>query len=368
MKIDTIQVNVKDVFEGFTDEGEKGVKGYGGMLDIRPPFQREFVYNSEKQIAVLNTIKQGFPLNVMYWVKNNQGEYEVLDGQQRTLSFCKFLAGETSDENGNLFISLPSDIQEKILNYSLMVYVCEGTESEKLAWFRTINIAGEKLTEQELRNAMYTGPWLLDAKKHFSATNCAGANLGDDVVKYSTIRQELLEKVLEWKIDQEGLNTIEEYMSRHQYDTDAQELWGYYQDVMNWVHKVFPRYHEHKKIMINQKWGQLYNQYHNVFYNPNELEDKIKELLKNDEVQNKKGIIEYIFDGKEKHLNLRAFTESQKLTAYENQNGICSICGEHYEYEQMEGDHITPWIEGGKTVQENCQMLCKECNRRKGSK
>ena len=368
MKIDTIQVTVKDVFEGFKDEGENGVKGYGGMLDIRPPFQREFVYNSEKQIAVLNTIKQGFPLNVMYWVKNNQGEYEVLDGQQRTLSFCQFLAGETSDENGNLFISLPSDIQEKILNYSLMVYVCEGTESEKLAWFRTINIAGEKLTEQELRNAMYTGPWLLDAKKHFSATNCAGANLGDDIVKYSTIRQELLEKVLEWKIDQEGINTIEEYMSRHQYDADAQELWGYYQDVMNWVHKVFPRYHEHKKIMINQKWGQLYNQYHNEFYNPNELEDKIKELLKNDEVQNKKGIVEYIFDGKEKHLNLRAFTKSQKLTAYENQNGICSICGEHYEYEQMEGDHITPWIEGGKTVQENCQMLCKECNRRKGSK
>lgn len=242
MKIDTIQVTVRDVYEGFVDDGENGVKGYGGMLDIRPPFQREFVYDAEKQLAVIDTIKKGFPLNVMYWVKNNQGEYEVLDGQQRTLSFCKFLSGETTDENGNLFVSLPKDKREAFLDYPLMVYVCEGEESEKLGWFKTINIAGVKLSDQELRNAMYTGPWLLDAKKHFSATNCAGASIGEYIVKYKTIRQELLEKVLSWKVDYDGLESIEEYMSKHQYDTDCMDLWMYYQDVINWVHKLFPEY------------------------------------------------------------------------------------------------------------------------------
>lgn len=365
MKIDTIQVTVRDVYEGFVDDGENGVKGYGGMLDIRPPFQREFVYDAEKQLAVIDTIKKGFPLNVMYWVKNNQGEYEVLDGQQRTLSFCEFLSGETTDENGNLFVSLPKDKRETFLNYPLMVYVCEGEESEKLDWFKTINIAGVKLSDQELRNAMYTGPWLLDAKKHFSATNCAGAAIGEYIVKYKTIRQELLEKVLSWKVDYDGLESIEEYMSKHQYDTDCMDLWMYYQDVINWVHKLFPEYRKRKTIITNQEWGLLYNTYHANTYNPNEFEQTLAKFVKDDEVQNKRGIIHYLFDQKEKYLNLRTFSESQKLEAYENQEGICPICGNYFEFDQMEGDHRIPWVDGGKTTTDNCQMLCKKCNREK---
>lgn len=365
MKIDTIQVTVRDVYEGFVDDGENGVKGYGGMLDIRPPFQREFVYDAEKQLAVIDTIKKEFPLNVMYWVKNNQGEYEVLDGQQRTLSFCKFLSGETTDENGNLFVSLPKDKREAFLDYPLMVYVCEGEESEKLGWFKTINIAGVKLSDQELRNAMYTGPWLLDAKKHFSATNCAGAAIGEYIVKYKTIRQELLEKVLSWKVDYDGLESIEEYMSKHQYDTDCMDLWMYYQDVINWVHKLFPEYRKRKTIITNQEWGLLYNTYHANTYNPNEFEQILAKFVKDDEVQNKRGIIHYLFDKKEKYLNLRTFSESQKLEAYENQEGICPICGNYFEFDQMEGDHRIPWVDGGKTTTDNCQMLCKKCNREK---
>lgn len=368
MKIDTIEVTIKDVFEGFVDDGEDGVYGYGGLLKIRPEYQRNFCYSEDKQLAVLRTIKQGFPLNVMYWVKNNQDEYEVLDGQQRTLSFCKFLSGETTDEDSNLFVSLPADKREQFLNYKLMVFVCEGEESEKLEWFRTINIAGEKLTDQELRNAMYTGPWLLDAKKHFSATNCAAAQIGDGLVKYKTIRQELLEKVIEWKVEFDNLNNIEEYMSKHQYDKDASELWMYYQDVINWVHKLFPNFKKNKRIMENQNWGHLYNLYHKETYNPNDLDEKISELLKNDEVQNKKGIITYLFDPKDKYLNLRTFSESQKLKAYEDQEGICPTCKKHFEFEEMEGDHIVPWSQGGKTSQENCQMLCKKCNREKSDK
>ena len=368
MKIDTIQVTVKDVFEGFSDNGEDGVFGYGGMLSIRPPYQREFVYNDEKQKAVLTTIKQGFPLNVMYWVLNNQGQYEVLDGQQRTLSFCKFLNGDTTDSGGNMFYSLPKDEREKFLNYPLMVYVCEGEESEKLGWFKTINIAGERLTEQELRNAMYTGPWLIDAKKHFSKTNCPAAQIGDGIVKYKTIRQELLEKVIDWKVNYDGLTSIEEYMSKHQYDDDSTDLWMYYQDIINWVHKLFPNFKNYKRIIENQNWGFFYNKFHLNSYNPNQIDIKIAQLLKDEEVQNKKGIISYLFDSQEKYLSLRTFSESQKLMAYEMQHGICNHCGHHFEYNEMEGDHIIPWSLGGKTVQGNCQMLCKKCNREKGNK
>lgn len=365
MKIELFDATVGEVFQGYTDLNEEGVKGYGGMLDIRPPYQREFVYNREQEEAVIDTILHGYPLSVMYWVRNSNGAYEVLDGQQRILSFCHYLAGSFSYKEKYQH-SLTDEEKEKILSYPLMVYVCEGEEKEKLDWFKRINIAGEKLTAQELRNAVYTGPWLMDAKRYFSKMNCAGKNKGDGLLNYKTIRQELLEKVLEWKINYDHVPSIELYMSAHQWDKDAMDLWMYYQDVIDWVHKTFsePR----KALMMNQEWGLLYNQFHQNVYNPNDLELEIQTLLKSDEIQNYRGIYPYVLDRKEKHLNLRQFSKNQKLSKYEEQKGICPICGKHFEFEQMEGDHIVPWSQGGTTTLDNCQMLCKACNREKSDK
>ena len=198
MKIELHEIPVREVVEGYVDNNEEGVVGYGGRLNIRPKYQREFIYDEEKRNAVIDTIRKGFPLNVMYWVKNEDGTFEVLDGQQRTISFCQYVEGEFSIEHRN-FHNLTDVEKEQILNYTLMVYFCEGNDKEKLDWFRIINIAGMKLTDQELRNATYTGPWLSDAKLKFSKSNCAAYLLSKDYVRGSPIRQDILETAIRWK-------------------------------------------------------------------------------------------------------------------------------------------------------------------------
>lgn len=359
MEIKLHEIPVRDVVAGFKDDHENGVVGYGGKLDIRPPFQREFIYNEKERNAVIDTINKNFPLNVMYWSKNGDG-FELLDGQQRTLSVCQYVNGDFSvDFKG--FNNLTPDQQEKILDYKLMIYVCEGTPSEKLDWFKIINIAGEKLTDQELRNSQYTGTWLHDAKRHFSKTGCPAYQIGEKYLNGSTIRQDYLEKTLSWISSKDGME-IEEYMGNHQHDNDANELWMYYQTVIDWVNRVFPNY---RKEMKGVEWGLLYNKYKDQSYNSAKIEERIRQLMIDDDVTNKKGIYTYVITGEEKYLNIRAFTDNQKREAYEKQNGICPNCKEHFEIEEMEADHITPWHLGGKTISDNCQMLCKECNRRK---
>lgn len=359
MKIKLNEITVKDVINGFEDNQEAGVVGYGGKLDIRPPFQREFIYNEKERNAVIETINKGFPLNVMYWSKNGD-KYELLDGQQRTLSFCQYVNGDFSvDYKG--FNNLPKDLQDKILNYPLMIYICEGSPSEKLDWFKIINIAGEKLTDQELRNSQYTGTWLYDAKRHFSKTGCPAYQIGEKYLNGSTIRQDYLETALRWISNRDGIE-IEDYMSKHQQDTDANELWVYYQAVLDWVKRLFPNY---RKEMKGIDWGILYNEYKDQSYNSDKLEIQVKELMMDDDVTKKSGIYSYLITGKEKYLSIRSFTDNQKREAYEKQNGICPNCKEHFEINEMEADHITPWHDGGKTTSDNCQMLCRECNRRK---
>ena len=360
MKIEPRNIKVKDVFDGYVDSNEEGVTGFGGKLDIRPKYQREFVYDDKKRAAVINTIKNGFPLNVMYWAKTGDETYEVLDGQQRTISFCQYLNGDFSFE-GKYAHNLTSDERERIENYELLVYICEGTDSEKLDWFKIVNIAGEKLTDQELRNAVYAGPWLTDAKRHFSKTNCPAYGLAEKYMNGSPIRQDYLESVLRWVSDGE----IEEYMATHQHDDNASELWQYFRTVISWVETIFPAY---RKEMKGLDWGRLYNEYHEVNYNAEDLEEIIAQLMQDEDVTNKRGIYEYLLTWDTRFLNIRAFPDSMKREAYERQKGICAKCGEHFEINEMEADHITPWKEGGKTVTENCQMLCRECNRRKSDK
>ena len=363
MKIELKEITVREVADGYVDSAEEGVVGYGGQLDIRPKYQREFVYDEKKRNAVIDTIRKDFPLNVMYWVVTEQGTYEVMDGQQRTISFCQYVAGDFSvpvDGHPMAFHNLPKTLQDQVLDYKLMVYFCSGTDQEKLDWFRIINIAGERLTEQELRNAVYTGPWLTHAKTIFSKTNCAAYLLASKYVNGSPIRQDFLETALEWLSG----GKVEQYMSAHQHDPNANELWAYFQAVIGWVKLTFTTYRSELKGL---DWGSLYNQFKDGLYDTAKLEDEIKALLIDDDVTRKKGAYQYVLTRDEKYLAIRQFTPAMRRAAYERQGGICPVCKKHYEIEGMEADHITPWSKGGRTSAENCQMLCLEDNRRKGA-
>jgi len=360
MKIELKEITVKQLAKGYKDNAEDGVIGFGGKLDIRPPYQREFIYKDKQRDAVIDTIKKDFPLNVMYWHVREDGNYEIIDGQQRTISICQYVKGDFSVEK-LYFHNLSKDIQEKIQSYKLMVYFCSGTDSERLDWFRTINIAGEKLTDQELRNAVYSGTWVTDAKRYFSKNGCVAYQIGHDYLSGSAIRQDYLETAINWISN----GNIEDYMSKHQHDIDAKDLWVYFQRVIEWVKKVFPNY---RKEMKGIDWGTLYNKYKDNVYDSKKLEEKILKLIDDDEVQSTKGIYLYLLTDEERHLNLRQFDDKTKRKVYEKQNGICKKCNKHFDISEMEADHIIPWHKGGKTVEDNCQMLCMFDNRTKSGK
>ena len=363
MKIELHQIPIRKVIVGYKDSAEEGVVAYGGELDIRPKYQREFVYKGHQRDAVIETIKQNFPLNVMYWMVRDDGGYEMLDGQQRTISIGQYVNGDFS-LNDYFFHNLTKEEQDQILDYKLMIYFCEGTDKERLNWFKTINIAGEKLTDQELRNAVYTGPWLSDAKLKFSKTNCAAyllANDGGSLLKGSPIRQEYLKTALSWINNGE----VAGYMAEHQHHKNANELWECFQDVVAWVRKTFPNY---RKEMASVNWGEFYNQFKDKKLNAKKLETEIAELMQDEDVTKKSGIYPYVLTRDARHLNIRSFTDNMKREAYERQKGVCPFCKEKFDISEMEADHITPWHEGAKTNAENCQMLCKDDNRRKSGK
>lgn len=376
MKIQPHNISVRDLIEAYQDNGEGGVAGYGGKLDIRPPYQREFVYKDAQRTAVIHTVRSGYPLNVMYWADHRDGTYEVMDGQQRTISLGQYAAGKFSCDFGNgpkYFYNLTPDEKNQLLDYELFVYVCDGTDSEKLDWFQTINIAGEKLSNQELRNAVYHGSWLADAKKWFSRVNGPGDAVGLNYVSVKTVRQELLERALEWIILRDGLDTVKDYMALHQKDPNATDLWSYYQNVVQWAKSTFPVKRSH---LSSVDWGKLYHQHGSTFPDGNALENRVAALMADEDVQKKPGIYPYVLDGDVRHLNIRAFTPNQKREAFERQKGLCasgthcrtpsnSDGQERFELSAMEADHIKPWSKGGHTVPENCQMLCVPCNRQK---
>ena len=379
MEIKLHEITIRDVFNGYcNDESTGQVVAFGGNLNVRPAYQREFVYDDKKKIAVMNSVLSQFPLNVMYWSDNGDGTYEMLDGQQRTISICDWL------DNGYSIFANPNspttpyyahnsqEITDKVLDYKLMIYICKGTDTEKLDWFKIINIAGEKLTNQELRNAIYTGAWLSDAKKYFSKNQCVAYKIGERYMSGSPIRQDYLETVLSWISSAEG-KTIEEYMAEHQHDTHATPLKQYYKSVMDWVELTFPKYRG--KLMKGLEWGLLYNEYGKNVYDPNALEAAIVELLKDDDVTKKKGVYEYLLSGKtkEKALSIRQFTENERRTLYERQSGVCPMCraegkDKHWEIEEMHADHIIPWSKGGHTTLDNGQMLCRDHNLQKSAK
>lgn len=355
MKIELKEITIREVSQGYLNDNEEGVVGYGGKLNIRPKYQREFVYKDKQRDAVIETVNKNFPLNVMYWVKNEDDTYEVLDGQQRTISICEYVNGSFS-LNSMYFHNLTNVEKEKILDYKLMVYFCEGNDKEKLDWFKTINIAGEKLTNQELRNAIYTGTWLTDAKRYFSKSNCPAFNIGNDYLTGSAIRQDYLETTISWLSNE----NIELYMADNQHKPNASELWLYFTSLMNWIKVVFPKY---RKEMKGINYGFLYNKYKDQQFDAKKLEEEITTLMQDEDVTKKSGIYEYVLTRNEKYLSIRAFTDKQKREAFERQKGICPKCKVTFELNEMEADHITPWHLGGHSTSANCQMLCKHDNR-----
>lgn len=366
MNIDQDTVTIAKLVEGYSARGENGVVGLGGRLDIRPPYQREFVYKPRQRDDVIRSVLAGFPLNVMYWAVKPDDTYEVLDGQQRTLSICQYVNGDFSLDD-LYFTNQAADIQQRILDYTLTVYRCDGEPSEKQAWFRIVNIAGAVLTPQELRNAVYPGPWLADAKRHFSRTGCAAQGLADAYVKGNPIRQELLETALRWA----SAGAIEDYMGRHQHRPDAGALWDHFQRVIAWVKTTFPK---QRAIMREVDWGPVHAAHHADPLDPHQLEADITQLLNLKQpglqavIRKPAGIYRYVLDGNEQHLNLRLFDKAQKMAVYEQQGRKCATCGAEVDFVKMEGDHITPWKDGGLTTNENLQMLCRPCNRRKGAR
>lgn len=371
------EITIREVTEGYKNSDEEGVVGYGGRLNIRPKYQREFVYKDSQRNAVIETVKKNYPLNVMYWVKNGEDtyeilnlinpkskntdvQYEVLDGQQRTISICEYVAGAFS-LNNMYFHNLTDVEQNQILNYKLLIYFCNGDNKEKLDWFKTINIAGEKLTDQELRNAIYTGTWLTEAKKFFSKTGCRAYDLGRDYMSGIPIRQDYLETVINWI----SKGNIEEYMAKNQHEPNANELWLYFNEVINWVKVIFSNY---RKEMKGVDFGTLYNSYKDAKFDAKTLEIEISKLMQDEDVTKKSGIYQYVITRNEKYLSIRTFTDKQKREAFERQKGVCVKCKVTFELNEMEADHIKPWHEGGKTTTENCQMLCKHDNRIKSGK
>lgn len=371
MKIELKKITIRELVKDYVDDPERGVSGYGGRLDIRPEYQREFVYKEKDRDAVIRTVMRGFPLNVMYWAKKKDGTFEVMDGQQRTISICQYVAGDFAwgdlEFGKKYFHRQPKDIQNKFLDYELMVYLCEGEESEKIDWFRTINIAGLELTEQEMRNAIYPGPWVSDAKRYFSKPGCVAYKLGGKYLKGEVDRQAYLETAIMWIANTDKAKSVDEYMGIHQGDGEATELWLHFQKVINWVDTIFPTY---RKEMKGLDWGQFYKKYSERKYNPVKLDQEVAELMADKEIQKHSGIYEFLLSDRTlfEKLNLRTFDIDDMRVAYENQKGICPICKGSFAFEEMRGDHIKPWSKGGKTTPDNLQMLCADCNARKSDK
>lgn len=389
MEIELTPVTVREVVHGYKDSAEEGVVGFGGGLNIRPAYQREFVYKDDQRNEVIRTVMRGypnteFPLNVMYWAKADDAHFELIDGQQRTISLCQYANNEFSiiiDGIPQNFDNLSQEKKNYFLNYKLQVYVCTGTPDEKLEWFSIINLVGEPLTQQELLNANFTGPWLSSAKRYFMKSNSAAYGLANKYIdiEANQSRGKGLETAIKWISD----DNVKQYMADHQNNENADDLWKHFRDVIEWAQGVFADYYREMKGL---NWGRLYEQYHEQSYDHNTVSSEIKRLYKDPYIMNKKGIFEYILGGaaETKLLEVRVFDDVTKKTIYSKQTAAaeeknesnCPYCSighdanrsKIWELDEMDADHVTAWSKGGLTSTENCQMLCKTHNRAKGNR
>ncbi len=376
---------VRDICEGFVyNELEgKGLFGMNGNLTIQPEYQRNYIYaDGKKDVAVIESVLKGYPIGLIYFNRREDGQLEVLDGQQRITSLGRFVTSKFAIQQDGMeqyFRGIAKDKQEKILDTKLLIYVCEGTESEIKEWFKTINIVGVPLNHQEILNAIYSGNFVTLAKEEFSNSQNNNINKWSSYISGVVNRQEYLECALDWV----SKGNIEEYMSMHRHDKSINELKTYFNSVIDWVDGLFfDVYSEMKNI----EWGRLYETYHKQPYNNKEINQKVEELYADEYVRNKKGIFEYVLGGciDSKLLEVRVFEERDKKTVYARQTkaaqeqGVsnCPLCAlgndnnknRIWQLREMDADHVTAWSKGGSTDISNCQMLCKVHNRAKGNK
>lgn len=381
---------VADVCKGFNYDlnEDKGMYGIDGKLIIQPSYQRNYVYGKGgKDVAVVDSLVKGYPLGLMYFVKTPDGKYEVLDGQQRITSFARFVSNSNPfavmiDGNPYYVNTLPPEIRRKVLDTKLTVYVYEGTENEILQWFSIINIAGMALTDQELRNAAYNGPFVDLARKTFSNVNNQAMSRWKTYVNGDPRRQEILEKAIKWA-DPDG--DVGRYMSVHRNDKGISDLTTRFDAIINWASSTFDYT---GREMRSQDWRRLYDERHNTAYSHDDLNSKVSQLLADQAVTDKKGIFEYVLSGcspdKAKLLNIRLFDDATKVSAYNRQTleakaenkSNCPMCAltdgpnktKIWELKDMDADHVDAWSKGGATDSSNCQMLCKPHNRSKGNR
>lgn len=379
---------VGDICKGFFyDKNEnKGLFGMDGQLIIQPEYQRNYIYGDGKRdVAVVESLLKGYPLGLIYFVKNADGKYEVLDGQQRITSFARFVANSWTfavmrDGKPKYFESLEKDEQDILVNTPLTIYVCEGQPSEIEACFKTINIAGVPLVEQELRNAAYHGPFVTAARKHFSNPENANMPRWRTYAKGDPKRQGILETALDWVSE----GQIEDYMAKHRNDTDIKEIDTYFETILSWASNLFDCT---ESVMCGIDWGRLYREYHEKPYNHDEINARVDALLDDSCVSDKRGIFEYVLGGEQdkKLLNIRVFTDAVKKKVYKKQTAVakkknvsnCPYCAmsdndkiktKIWKLNEMDADHVTAWSKGGETDEKNCQMLCKTHNRSKGNR
>ena len=380
---------VADICKGFQyNELEgKGVFGLDGKLTIQPEYQRHYIYNDGKRdVAVIESLLKGYPIGLIYFNRTNDGRLEVLDGQQRITSLGRFVLGKFSieDENGMIqyFSSLPPVKQQQILQTKLLIYECEGEEKEIKEWFKTINIAGIPLNEQELLNAIYSGEFVTAAKRVFSNSQNSELQKWSSYVKGNVKRQEFLAEALKWICNSKNM-TIDAYLALHRHDTSIKELESYFRCVIDWASNTFTMV---ENDMCGLEWGRLYETYHNTPYSAAHIKERVQALQSDESIGDKKNIYEYILGGEndKKLLNIRLFEESTKKNVYKRQTeeaekkciSNCPLCAignnanktRIYKYKEMDADHVTAWSKGGSSSIENCEMLCKTHNRSKGNK
>jgi hypothetical protein len=387
MKTTLKQYTIKEISEGFIyNELEgRGLFGLGGRLTIQPEYQRNYIYaDGKKDVAVITSLLKGYPLGLIYFVKGDDKKLEVLDGQQRITSFGRFIKDNFAikDESGmeQNFSGLAADKQEKILQSIILVYECEGTESEIKEWFKIINITGVPLKQQELLNAVYSGAFVTLGKEVFSNKQNSSTHMWSTYINGSADRQDYWERALEWV--SKSKENISGYMSQHRHDTEIKEVQTYFNCVIDWVSTVFE---ETPTEMRGLEWGRLYEQHHNKPYSPAEVSKKVKNLMGDPSIQDSKGIFEYILGGStdKKLLNVRLFDEATKRAVYAQQTSEaqgksnCPTCcisdaGDSktkiWTLAEMDADHVTPWSKGGATSSKNCQVLCRTHNRAKGNR
>jgi len=381
-----IELTVADLCDGFVyNELEgKGLFGWGGRLTIQPEYQRNYIYNDGKRdVAVVESLAKGYPLGLLYFVKTGKDRYEVLDGQQRITSFGRFVTGKLPirDANGmeQYCDGIAANVRKKILETPLTIYICEGEESEIKEWFKTINIAGIPLNEQELRNSVYSGPFVTAAKEVFSNSQNAEVQKWAAYVRGSVQRQDFLKTALEWV----SKGNIDGYMAAHRFDKGIQELKTYFTSVIDWIESVFPEPHGE---MCGLEWGRFYDAYHKQAYNAAKMAKRVNELMEDECVNARRGIFEYLLGGEKDSqlLDIRVFEPSvakrtyQKQTEAAKKRGVsnCPLCAfghaanatRIYDFREMDADHVTAWSKGGATAASNCQMLCKTHNRAKGNR